>query len=656
MLNSVRFYSGKSTFINYLANYFKRGSIDNPRVAIPTRFRSTNMGYNHNENFVADVTKSKTTTCYSYTFELQSVKFHIVDTPGINDTGGLCQDNQNMENILSYIQRLPEITALILVINGAVCRATVNICYALRKFQERLPDIIYGNLLIILTNCQSHSVNFNPEDLGLSKGCAVFYMQNSAFSTDPRKWSQQTRDMLEIEFQKSMETFNSIVGTLCRLEGLAITCFKDMNDNRNNIKRELHAVRLMLLDLQNMEDELIGYELSAHIHSSNVEKFRDFIQTKTITRHVAHQTGHHSTTCSSCNKVCHKSCSPDENSNVGNNILHGCSAKQDGFCKICRCPIRLHYYSRITYNDERRTIQEAIRGLQQRHEDAKAEKEKALLKCNAIQDAKKIVDNELKNQYEKIKENIEELRKTCSKTSVVNELYDFIVCLKNDVQQLKQRSVIRKAEAIITDLEKLCKGFENTETRSNITTEPQQSVPTHTNTLEVPATQQPAEETGDDECPSTVRTSESVQNHQALSICSSSQTNGEASQNNVKDVAKIKAPGEMNLNAFTLSELIEISKVNNSADVRKELNNRIHGKTVGLLSNRELFSLCESFVHCRSENVQTLLKQKNRIEEDINKATDYDLFQIEKVDPETLLRLVAVNLLLSPPDEEEEER
>jgi predicted GTPase len=76
--------SGKSTFINYLLNYFKKGSIENLRIAIPTRYLAATETFRTSELDVHDVTKSKTSECTHYHFG----KYNFIDSPGFSDTRG----------------------------------------------------------------------------------------------------------------------------------------------------------------------------------------------------------------------------------------------------------------------------------------------------------------------------------------------------------------------------------------------------------------------------------------------------------------------------------------------------------------------------------------------------------------------------------------
>lgn len=100
--------SGKSTFINYLTNYFRGGSLQSIKVAIPSKFRSViTEQFAHCENNVRDTTQSKTDMCNQYIFvdtaSPAQRQYLFLDTPGLSDTRGAEQDNINMNKIIDGV-------------------------------------------------------------------------------------------------------------------------------------------------------------------------------------------------------------------------------------------------------------------------------------------------------------------------------------------------------------------------------------------------------------------------------------------------------------------------------------------------------------------------------------------------------------------------
>ncbi|CAF3765163.1 unnamed protein product [Rotaria sp. Silwood1] len=687
------------------ANYFKRGKLHDPKIAIPTRFHPANMTFPHQERSVENITTSKTADCNCYTFDLEDTAFHFIDTPGINDTGGLIQDSRNVEKIFTYIEQLPEITALILILNGAVSRATINICHVLSTFQQRVPDIVYNNMIIILTNCQIHTVNFRPSDLGLPIGCPVFHMQNSAFSSDSRTWSQKTRNIMELDFKKSMDTISQLILKFLELKPQSTADFKDMDTVRNTIKRELHDARMMLMELQHLEDELVGYELSAEIHSLNVEKFRNFVHCKVVRRYERVPTEYYSTTCSRCNTVCHERCQLNEVPRTGSTTFLRCHAMTLGICRKCKCVATSHYHDRSVLQLVERTVQDVVSTLEERYREAKAGKIKANSECNSIQEAKKLIESEFTSQYNKVKKSVERLRQKCSNVNVSAELYDFIVCLKNDIGTLKTSSVIEKSNAFIAALEQLCKDMENTEIPTLVNKGNQQPLPSAlparkfklearrktlipqtSNTsanyrtslaasqsiellrqgnTEVTATlnnisafsipenrqslilQQAEDRVGDDAFFNAEENFIQVNNSDKQIVLNRLNSSPENQiRRTVHDIGVSTEEAVENFAALTLDALIKASKRTQSKEIRKELDNRCRGKSFGFLSNNQHLQICMYFAELRRNDLRQLIRMRDQLSEEIQEATSYDPFDIEKADEANLMKLAALNLLI----------
>jgi hypothetical protein len=236
----------------------------------------------HHENCIEDGTRSKTSKCTRYTYTVEQVHFNFFDTPGINDTGGYLSDNENVDRIFECTQTLHHLTALVLVLNGTQGRLTVNIRNVLERFRDRIPDVLYTNVIVILTNCASHTVNFGS--VKLLNHAPVFHMQNSAFSSDASTWTSQTREILQRDWNVSMHTMNEFVKTLLTLTPVSTEALSSMNDDRNAIRSVLHESRLMIMELQHIEDELTALEEASHIYSANIEKYtaENGTQTKTI--------------------------------------------------------------------------------------------------------------------------------------------------------------------------------------------------------------------------------------------------------------------------------------------------------------------------------------------------------------------------------------
>lgn len=188
--------SGKSTLINYLTNYFRQGSLDNLKIAIPTKFQQATEGFLWQENDLHDQTKSKTSQCHTYDFVNNDGKhFKFIDTPGLSDTSGIKKDDENIAKIMSAAEVCRDLTAVMIVINGTAARTTVNLQNTLTRMKGAMPDELLNNLIVVLTNCNEDTCTFDLKSLNpwsVAKN-NKFYMQNSAFVKHPDEWRDDGR-------------------------------------------------------------------------------------------------------------------------------------------------------------------------------------------------------------------------------------------------------------------------------------------------------------------------------------------------------------------------------------------------------------------------------------------------------------------------------
>lgn len=454
------FFLGKSTFINYLTNLFHNGSLVNLKVAIPTRHLKANMTSilpQHHESCLEDATRSKTSRCIKYTYTVEQVHFNFFDTPGINDTGGYLADNENVDRIFECIQSLQHLTALVLVLNGTQARLTVNIRNVLERFRDRIPDVLYKNVIVVLTNCASHTVNFSS--VKLLRQAPIFHMQNSAFSSDAQLWTAHTREILQRDWNVSMQTMNQFVATLLTLTPVSTEALSEMNDDRNAIRSILHESRLMVMELQHIEDEVTALEQASSIHAANIEKYASTTgqPTKSIQVNEITVTSYHNTICLKCNTVCHERCSLTETTRVGERVFRRCTVINNGRCTVCpgKCSYDLHYHDRRLIKSVPKTLKMAISTVTNKYTEARKDKAACETKCETVQETKRFIEQSLQEQFTKVRDACLRVRKNCQGFNVAEELCIFVNFLKNDMNSLRSQSVVKRAKKFVEKLEAL---------------------------------------------------------------------------------------------------------------------------------------------------------------------------------------------------------
>ncbi|KXJ76723.1 hypothetical protein RP20_CCG008988 [Aedes albopictus] len=272
--------SGKSTLINYLTNYFHNGTLENLKIAIPTKHYEATEGLQHYEDNVQDSSLGKTRACTVYNFSKEDTTFNFIDTPGVSDTKGAAQDDFNIQQIMGVAEQSGVLTAIILVINGTQTRATVTLRNTLSLLRSSIPDVFQQNLVVVLTNCSAASVNFDLAHLEPWNFTEtnVFHMNNSALSKPVSQWinNKHAKKATELEWECSMETIEELNQHLTKLGGKDTETFKQMRMNKDLIKLQLYGILLEEKKVQDLQNELDYMKITQQNVSADIEKYSNY--------------------------------------------------------------------------------------------------------------------------------------------------------------------------------------------------------------------------------------------------------------------------------------------------------------------------------------------------------------------------------------------
>ncbi|CAF1587331.1 unnamed protein product [Rotaria magnacalcarata] len=171
---------GKSTFINAFVNYLKFDTLQQaeqgePIVLIPVSFLVTvgdrfdeiivNFGDVDSNEDHAHQGQSVTQQCKSYVFDLNNrFRLRLIDTPGIGDTRGFNQDAKNIDHILNYINSLPHLNAICLLLKPNASRLNVFFRSCVQQLITYLTPEGYNNILFCFTNARE--TFYAPGDTG----------------------------------------------------------------------------------------------------------------------------------------------------------------------------------------------------------------------------------------------------------------------------------------------------------------------------------------------------------------------------------------------------------------------------------------------------------------------------------------------------------
>nr|XP_019543384.2 uncharacterized protein LOC109414094 [Aedes albopictus]XP_029733893.1 uncharacterized protein LOC109414094 [Aedes albopictus]XP_029733894.1 uncharacterized protein LOC109414094 [Aedes albopictus]XP_029733895.1 uncharacterized protein LOC109414094 [Aedes albopictus] len=431
--------SGKSTLINYLMNYFHNGTLDNLKIAIPTKHHVTTEDLKHHEDNVQDASKSKTRACAVYNFRKHDTIFNFIDTPGLSDTEGVVQDDFNIQQIMGAAEQSGLLTAIVLVINGTQTRATVTLRNTLCLMKRSIPDVLLQNLVVVLTNCSAASVNF---DMAYLKPWTVhevnvFYMNNSALSRPASQWmdSERKRKAVEKEWKCSMETIEELIQNLTQLGGKATEAFKQMRMKRDRIKSQLHSILLEVKKYQSLQNELDIMKITQKCISTDIQIYSEYKRTTQVEHTEFVQCDDYNTICSECSNACHEN---EENISpfqiilgialneftvisMAFNLINIFLSLSEPLCH-CEHPLHTHYNAKIRPIKKIITVEEVLEDMKSAYDLSVSKNEKIQSKIGSLDTDIAAVKYALDEKEADILKCCHELKKLCSQFNFVDEL------------------------------------------------------------------------------------------------------------------------------------------------------------------------------------------------------------------------------------------
>lgn len=446
--------SGKSTLINYLTNYFHGGSLKKLKIAIPTKHHKATEGWQYSEKDLHDTTKSKTRECTDYGFTKDDICYNFIDTPGLSDTEGTAKDDEHIMKIMAAAEDRGNLSAIVIVINGTVARATVNLRNTLTLLKGSVPDVLLKNLLVVLTNCSKATANFDLKQLEPWKVPKdnVFHMNNSALSMPVEMWKEDDDVMEDLagHWKKSMKVMEGMMKKVKQLGNKATHAFRDMRLKRNKIKAELHGILLEVKKLQTMQDELNCAQGAEKDVASDIQKYSNFKQSKQVDYVELEEAPYHSTICMKHTMVCHEGCGLQYTTTQGADIFKGCACMSgQPNCQQCECDHSTHYHDKKKPVKKTKTVEDIIhdvKALYDKHTNRKASLQKKITDLNTdIASLQRALDAKEID----IQKCCEDLKTLCSQFNFVDELQSIIDTMERDARTLTNVAARQDAESRI---------------------------------------------------------------------------------------------------------------------------------------------------------------------------------------------------------------
>lgn len=459
---------GKSTVINMITNYLRNGSLENIKVAIPSIFYpkvTEKFPFIHSESNIKNRAQAQTQKANEYSFTNGQTKTSMIDTPGLNDTAGMEQDDKNLDIIVDAAINANEISGIVLVLNGTEARITPNIRMLLTRLHATLPDSITDNIVVVMTMCRPDTCNFTDfSQLGIQPQ-KVVYMNNTAFSSDPKTWrGTPTENFLKMEWDASINAVQELLQAIESLTPVSTNEFAKMKAIREKVRASLHQARMKINEKQQIIDTIEQKKVDAQKANTEAEQHKNFTTKKTITKYDLVPASYHSTICSRCNTVCHDCCSLDETPEGGDrSIFLGCCCMNGGTgkCNVCKehCGYQDHYHARVTMKQTTVDVDEEIQDIKNKFLAAQGAEKAALEQLDSMTLASKAAESDILNLQKSIINECVELKKICKNYNLVDELQVFIAQLKQNARMLTSTEARTTADNFIAQMEELTNKF-----------------------------------------------------------------------------------------------------------------------------------------------------------------------------------------------------
>nr|XP_029732216.1 uncharacterized protein LOC115268326 [Aedes albopictus] len=437
--------SGKSTLINYLANYFLHGSPDDLKIAIPTKYHSQNLqgSPKHSELDINDQTKSKTEKCTLYCFEKNGKQYGFIDTPGLSDTSGVLKDNEHIANIITTAENIGSIAAIALVINGTVARITVNLKNAIDQMRSTVPDVLLTNLVVVFTNCSEDTLNF---ELSVLKPWTIlerniFYMNNNALRIAKKDWNnnQAKKEKLISQWKISMEEIDLMMEQIDQFGSMASNEFGEMRKLGNELTIHLNECQKLIKQLYSTEKQYQDSLKALDEATIGIKTNSDYSKNVTKEEIVFIDTPYWNIVCRNCNR--------------GSECCHDCWATAVKFCgkfhnyvcTKCNCSLDFHYFERFKPKKEYKIVVEIDANKKQqydKHTQTKARIEGELSKLSTNIESQKL---SFDTEVQKIQNCCRALRKIRSLGKFTVEQADVFMNILQDMHNLA--SIVGTADA-----------------------------------------------------------------------------------------------------------------------------------------------------------------------------------------------------------------
>ncbi|OWA53990.1 hypothetical protein BV898_18413 [Hypsibius exemplaris] len=446
--------SGKSTLINYLANM----DLDGPPKALKivtldlnhTRSRKSEASGVRN---VGDQTQSQTNNCAVYSFDTLP-GFNFIDTPGLSDTAGIAQDEENVLKIQAACRNIDRLTGIILVANGTTTRDSASLKNAISRLRGFLPNIVRKNMMIVLTNCTRLTCNYDLAQLKPweFKPEHVFHMQNSALCRGLDDGPLDERELIK-DWQTSISELKRLLTAIGTLDAVSTASFGAIEQSLAKIKADLRSVLMDISSLQTVQSMFEQHITESPNAAGDALLFADYKSSKVITCYELQDADTYSTFCNvHLDITCHANCKVVW---PGARAVGFCSQLRFGTCFKCHCGHKQHYLAKKKLVKKEQTLAEILQVMLERQNSASTKTVSNVMydvKLGTAQADVSLVKSLLQNKLQLVKDRCLEIQKLCSEFNFAVELAAVVDAMKHHAKAIKSDTVREEAEEMIAQL------------------------------------------------------------------------------------------------------------------------------------------------------------------------------------------------------------
>lgn len=349
-----------------------------------------------------------------------------MDTPGLGDTLGIERDDKHLELVMDTVGNTDGLNAILLVMNGADPRINARVKYIMTKLQGMIPDTLYSNLVVLLTNV-GLSPNLKIQDVldfNISDD-NVFFYNNEIFALDPSKFNNHNvKRKLQQSYKDSINTLSDMLDKISSCSVKPTKEFIVIKEARDDLKKKLVECNDADAKIYKKKQEL--QKLASDIANGKIkidDLHKQLNQTVEEETWESQPTPSYNTTCLTCKNSCHENCQLNETTQQGSSYFQQCWAfNGNENCAQCEHSYTSHVHLRIKYVKKVNQVSKVDPNVQNAISKAKNDADAQDKAHNAIDAEIKKLDAQLKKSQTDILQLVKNMQKVCSRFDYIKEI------------------------------------------------------------------------------------------------------------------------------------------------------------------------------------------------------------------------------------------